>query len=711
MITQSLCGVWKYRIGKGEWTEMSVPFSCLAVGHSEVFTTFDLDFDSENVFLKFDGITYQATVILNGKTLGTMLPYSEYTFDIKNVATKKDNKLVVELEDTLPKFGPTDGWENFGGIIRDVNIVYRAENYIEDVFFKSNLLNDYKDASFIVETQSTAENARYDIALYDGENKVCEYLQYRDVKTETLKNVKLWSPDEPNLYRLEVNLVVDGKCVDVYCCNVGFKELRCSEHRFVLNGKDIYLKGICKHEMVADSGHCPTYDQIYSDLKMIKDMGCVFVRLVHYPHNKVTLDIADSLGLMVSEEPGLWWSDTSDEEVASGSLEVLKRTILRDRNHVSVSFWLCFNECIFTEKFLVDSAETCRKYDPTRLVSGANCMSDEDTLIYYNKCGFDFYTMHPYAPTTERAKKSAKILNDKPLLFTEWGGFYVYNNPHLLLDFMTDFYNLYLQNSHEGALAGSFLWFFAELNDYNRGQPACTDGVLHEGIVDKYRNPTLIYDAFVKAMHMDEMTENETPFFFEKADGYIDLSERMKLTCVNKGADFDRYLDEVREYENSKRSLRKRVIKKGTVFEDSCGNEKRPYLAAMEKSVVFEGNVTANSLYILGLTSMKSAYPFSTEYGMAVCRLEVTYCDGGKDVILLRDGQEVTTSFMLCGSSRINPVAQNSKRYGVFGYDKNFEQYCVNILEIDVNTEKKISRVEFVPVNDRDVLIYDVFVK
>ena len=66
---------------------------------------------------------------------------------------------------------------------------------------------------------------------------------------------------------------------------------------------------------------------------------------------------------------------------------------------------------------------------------------------------------------------------------------------------------------------------------------------------------------------------------------------------------------------------------------------------------------------------------------------------------------------MLCGSSRINPVAQNSKRYGVFGYDKNFEQYCVNILEIDVNTEKKISRVEFVPVNDRDVLIYDVFVK
>ena len=145
---------------------------------------------------------------------------------------------------------------------------------------------------------------------------------------------------------------------------------------------------------------------------------------------------------MVSEEPGLWGSDTSLPEVANGSLEVLKRTILRDRNHPSIVFWLCFNECKFTEKFLADSATVCRKYDPTRRVSGANCMTNEETLYHYNKCKFDFYTMHPYSDTFKRSKTSAEILHDKPLLFSEWGGYHVYDNPHLLLDFMSEIWKV-----------------------------------------------------------------------------------------------------------------------------------------------------------------------------------------------------------------------------------------------------------------------------
>ena len=96
-------------------------------------------------------------------------------------------------------------------------------------------------------------------------------------------------------------------------------------------------------------------DEMETDMRMIKEMGCNFVRLVHYPHNKRILDIADRLGLMVSEEPGLWWSDTSLSEVAGGSTEVLRRTILRDRNHPCIVFWLCFNECEFTEEFLTSS--------------------------------------------------------------------------------------------------------------------------------------------------------------------------------------------------------------------------------------------------------------------------------------------------------------------------------------------------------------------
>ena len=101
-----------------------------------------------------------------------------------------------------------------------------------------------------------------------------------------------------------------------------------------------------------------------------------------------------------------------------------------------------------------------------------------------------------YSDTFARARESARVLNDKPLMFTEWGGYFVYDNPHLLTDFMNEMYKLYLQSDQDGALAGESIWYWAELNDFNRGKPACIDGALKEALVDKYRNPTMIYVPF-----------------------------------------------------------------------------------------------------------------------------------------------------------------------------------------------------------------------
>ena len=153
-----------------------------------------------------------------------------------------------------------------------------------------------------------------------------------------------------------------------------------------------------------------TDDEIRQDLTMIKNLGCNYCRLVHYPHRKKTLEIADEIGLFVSEEPGLWWSNMKDQTIVDSSLEVLRRTVTRDRNHVSVAFWLSFNECIFTPEFIKESGRVCREYDPYRMVSGANCMSIERTKQFFKECGFDFYTMHPYDSTPKRMIKSIEEL-------------------------------------------------------------------------------------------------------------------------------------------------------------------------------------------------------------------------------------------------------------------------------------------------------------
>lgn len=707
MKTQSLNGNWKYRIGKGAEKKIKVPFSTLAVGHSECRRNFKLCKSAKKIFLKFYGITYQAKVYLNGEFLGEMLPYCEYKFEITKIAKAKDNQLLVELEDTSPTFGPTAGWENFGGIIRDVEIEYVGEDYIEDVFFHSNLTNDYHDANFITHTKSNSGKGKFEIELFYDNNLVAKYTQTEnETLTKEITNVKLWSPQNPALYTLKVSLLADGEVIDTYSTKVGFREFKCDNHHFLLNGKPIFIKGVCKHEMFGDSGHCPTYKQMLFDMQMIKNAGCNFVRLVHYPHNKKIIEIADKLGLMVSEEPGLWWSDTSNPEVSGGSLEVLRRTILRDRNHPSIVFWLSFNECRFTEKYLVDSANVCREYDPTRLVSGANCMSDEDTLKYFNICKFDFYTMHPYSQTVDRAKEAARVLNDKPLLFTEWGGHFVYDNPKLLKEFLKEMYALYLKPSEEGALAGASFWEWSELNDYNRGGAACIDGNLCEGLVDKYRNPRLIFNAFCEAIK--EMDEVKVYDFWCEFNGRVNGEN-----IIDRNAEdmpLNNIVSKINDEElNSPMLLRKRKLEFGPVLKDVKGFLNMPYVLEDEGKLTFNCNFKAKNISLLGLVSIVKGYPLEGEYGEDIAELQICYNDGEVTKFPIKNSVDVTTVFETKLSSKINPVAEKSKRILTFGYNKNFERYVINKQDFKTNPKKTINSITLVSQNNGySLLVYGI---
>ncbi len=709
MKTQSLNGEWKYRIGKGAQAPVQVPFSVLPVGHSECEKTFDLDCISPKTFLQFNGITYYAKVYLNDVFIGEMLPYCEYKFDITDAAKQTGNILLVELEDIAPAFGPSNGWENYSGIIRDVSLIYSEENYIEDVFFHSTLKDEYRNAEFVVETKSSTNTGEFDIKLFFGDEIKAEYQQSagQPFKNAEIKDVALWSPDAPNLYRLEVSLSVGGKVIDTKTCDVGFREFSCDRHRFLLNGKPLFLKGVCKHEMFGDSCHCPTEAEMLKDMQMIKETGCNFVRLVHYPHNKKILSIADRLGLMVSEEPGLWWSDTSNQEIHDGSIAVLRKTILRDRNHPSIMFWLCFNECYFTEKFLVDSAKACREMDPTRMVSGANCMSDEDTLKFYNICGFDFYTMHPYSDTFARARTSAQILNDKPLLFTEWGGYYVYDNVHLLKDFMDEMYELYLANSDEGALAGAFFWEWSEVNEFTRAEPACYDGVLREGLVDKYRKPNMIYSAFCESPK--KLYEKPKPLFWIDYED-SDAKQKQFIALPEQSGD---KLNEATQYvlDHETMITRKREIRKGPRLENVEGLLNVPMVINDNDRIEIDCSVTGENLSIIGMVGVRKGYPLWGGYGEEVAEMTVCYHDGTSDSITFKNGVDVTTIFRLNGSSKINPIAENSKRFAIFGYEKNFEHYILNKREVLVNKDKRIEKIVFSGKNNGyDLLVYGITV-
>ena len=713
MEMQSLNGKWLYRVGKGKETEKDVPFSAICVGHSECRKIFDLDVISKQTLLKFDGITYYAKVTLNGEYLGDMVPYSEYVFDVTGAIKEKNNELLVQIEDISPVFGPTAGWQNYGGIIRNVTLLFSKSAYIKDVFFYTELKNDYNDAVYNVETTLSAPvNGKISYTLtYNGEvaDRFESDANVQIVQKE-IKNVKLWSTDEPNLYKLTVTLEADGKLLDCYECNVGFREIKCNRHRFVINGKEVFLQGVCKHEMIGGYGHTVPDELIEEDLRAIKATGCNFVRLVHYPHSRSTLDIADRIGLLVSEEPGLWWSRTEVEQVSAGSLEVLKRTVLRDRNHPCIAFWLCFNECRFTEQFLIDSARTCRKYDKSRMVSGANCMNDDDTLKYFNICGFDFYTMHPYSDTPERGLNSAKKLYDKPLLFTEWGGYHIYDNPNLIKSFIESFYALYTQNSDEGALAGAFLWYWREVNDYGRAGKACVDGVLKEALVYADGTPTMIYEPFCAAWRdVKQKKRYAEQYYYEQIGGV----KGSALPYLKGGADYSIALEKAKEseWEKSKfNGMRYRRITLGPVLqnEEVNGVSKIPYMLSDGTELVFDGKGSATSITLLGAVSMSKGYPISGEYGEAVAKVVLKYSDGKEKEIMLCNGVEITTVYTTLGSSCIDPIGEKAVPFARFGYEKTFENYIINT--ITMPNDQAVDQIKLISAdNGYDVLIFGVF--
>ena len=711
MKRQSLNGIWNYRIGKGEYVKREVPFSALAVGHSECERCFDLEGNGERVELCFDGITYAARVTLNGKPIGEMLPYCEYKFDVTDTVKERDNILHVEIEDIAPAFGPVAGWENFGGIIRDVYISYTSRERIKDAFFYCTLDKTYENAEITVELEGECtEGCLWEISILDGDKIVLsDTLLAEESKYKSeLRGVKLWSTDRPYLYKMQIKVVKSGVIKDIIEKRIGFREIKCDDKRFYINGQPTFLKGVCKHEFVGDSGHTVSYSDVRRDMEIIKSLGCNFVRLVHYPHGTAVLDVADELGLLVSEEPGLWWSDTSDKRIAEGSLEVLRRTIIRDRSRPSVAFWLCFNECKFTKEFLLDSATVCKTTDPTRLVSGANCMSDEETLEYFNLCGFDFYTMHPYAETFSKAYRSAHTLVGKPLVFTEWGGYYVYDNPRLMREFIHKMRRLYDNASDTAALAGAFLWAFAEVNDFNRAKPAVVDGRLLEGLVDRDRNPEVCFTVFRDAFA--EELDALTPFVLDNCSELPDGARALEY--FGGGESYEAMYERLfmKEKPSFLEEQRPRVIRVGPVCENLG---KIPVLsppAVLSSGEICFGGATASRLVLLGGVSATEGYPLSGEYGEECCEMSIELKNGEMISLPIRNGIELTTVFATYRSSRIDPRAQRAPRFAEFSYDKSYERYVINRLDIDLGGTAEIAAVTLRSKNDRyTILTYGIY--
>ncbi len=180
---------------------------------------------------------------------------------------------------------------------------------------------DYRTGEVELELVGTegvvAADGEYPVAFDGASARMVRFQKGR--ARVNVPGYRLWSPEEPNLHRVEVAGVG---------ARFGIRQVGTANRRITLNGKPIYLKGVCRHEMHYEFGSTTPKQLMYEDLMNLKDLGCNFVRGVHYPQCEAFLDLCDELGILVWEE-SLGGGTTRSRWAGSTTFIVVRRWRLR----------------------------------------------------------------------------------------------------------------------------------------------------------------------------------------------------------------------------------------------------------------------------------------------------------------------------------------------------------------------------------------------
>jgi beta-galactosidase len=302
--------------------------------------------------IEFDGVFRDAIVAINGQFIAhNMSGYAPFRFDISDYANYGGkNVLLVRADATLG-----EGWFYEGaGIYRHVWLTKTHPVHVSHwgTIVRSEVLpnsarisistdvNNEGDANSRCRITSTIlDSTGATIATLRSDELVVTAGSDRQFEQQASVNQpKLWSIEQPNMYKLSTVVESHGVAVDRYETPFGIRTFRFDpEQGFFLNGKSVKIKGTCNHHDHAGVGAALPDRIQYYRIERLKEMGSNAYRTSHNPPTPELLDACDQLGMIVIDETRM--ASASEE-----GLSQLERMIRRDRNHPSVVAWSLSNE-------------------------------------------------------------------------------------------------------------------------------------------------------------------------------------------------------------------------------------------------------------------------------------------------------------------------------------------------------------------------------
>lgn len=320
------------------------------------------NWSGKNVVLHIGAAKSNLMVWVNGKYIG----YSEdgklpAEFDLSTTLAPGKNLIVLKVMrwcDGTYLEGQ-DFWR-MSGITRDCYLVKREISHINDFALNTKLDENYVNASLDLNIKLSAKStASVSAKLLDGEKVVAtSVIPFKD---ELEKSVsipvaapKLWSAEEPNLYKLLLTLTDNtGKVTEVIPQMVGFREVKIANGMLLVNGKPVLIKGANRHETDPVTGQTLSKESMLKDIKLMKLFNINAVRTCHYPNDEYWYQLCDQYGIYVVDEAnneshGIGYDITvtlaNRPSWKEAHMARVQRMYERDKNHASVITWSLGNE-------------------------------------------------------------------------------------------------------------------------------------------------------------------------------------------------------------------------------------------------------------------------------------------------------------------------------------------------------------------------------
>lgn len=363
--------------------------------------TIEKNIAGKRLFLWFEGVNSFATVWVNGVEVGKHAGgRTSFTLDVTDVV-KPGVRNIIAVKAAHPPFIRTLPWVCGGcseeqgfsegsqpmGIFRPVHLIVTSPVRVEpfglhiwndttvreggtsQLHYTAEIKNYSTGARKVVVETSIEDNTRR--VVYSTQKELLLTAQQTVIVNNEplIKNTRLWSCEQPYLYRAVTRIREKGVLQDEEATAFGIRWVSWPDldgkgnRQLRINGKPVFLNGTAEYEHLLGNSHAFSETEIYARAMQVRAAGFNSFRDAHQPHNLRYQHYWDSLGI-------LWWPQFSahvwfDLPEFTANFKLLMRDWIKERrNSPSVILWGLQNESTLPEYFAKECSDIIREMDP-----------------------------------------------------------------------------------------------------------------------------------------------------------------------------------------------------------------------------------------------------------------------------------------------------------------------------------------------------------